>query len=438
MKAPLARSRLSLVPLAVLALAARAAAESYPWMASMPSPETPVEVVYRSECAGCHGEKGDGKGIADPDMLPPPRDFTRGKFKLRSSDPRQPPSIEELAETITRGMPGTAMLSFRFLPDQTRRELARYILSFSGTVPGDAEGAIPLPKPPSRTAELIAKGAKLYVELGCPACHGAQGRGDGPAAPSLRDEWGHRNPARDLAGEPFRAGHSDRAIYSVLTLGMPGTPMPGYAEASSELDRWAVVAYLQSIRNPPEPPHDPKKLGEQVLEQRACTACHRLGDRGGRVGPPLEASARKLRLSWMRALLVDSRPEPKVLPASSYRMPQPYLEPVEIDALVHTLAARVGRKYPERGAPIEARDAGVGEQLYRNHCARCHSASPGSPPTAPDLLRLDPAFFSSYVRSADFGAHSNLAPELGLEIPLGHNETNALRAFLEQAGGRRP
>ena len=57
---------------------------------------------------------------------------------------------------------------------------------------------VPLPSAPSATNESIELGKKLYEETGCVKCHGTLGRGDGPSAPTLKDDWGH--PIR--AGEP--------------------------------------------------------------------------------------------------------------------------------------------------------------------------------------------------------------------------------------------
>ena len=41
--------------------------------------------LYLKYCSQCHGEKGDGEGYATPHLLPKPRNFTTGKFKVRST-----------------------------------------------------------------------------------------------------------------------------------------------------------------------------------------------------------------------------------------------------------------------------------------------------------------------------------------------------------------
>ena len=41
------------------------------------------KTLYLKYCSQCHGEKGDGEGYATPHLSPRPRDFTKGKFKVR-------------------------------------------------------------------------------------------------------------------------------------------------------------------------------------------------------------------------------------------------------------------------------------------------------------------------------------------------------------------
>src|SRR5206468_1160678 len=41
--------------------------------------------LYLKNCSQCHGEKGDGEGYAAPHLRPRPRNFTTGKFKVRTT-----------------------------------------------------------------------------------------------------------------------------------------------------------------------------------------------------------------------------------------------------------------------------------------------------------------------------------------------------------------
>src|SRR5215510_1186221 len=43
------------------------------------------KALYLKNCSQCHGEKGDGEGYATPHLSPQPRNFTTGKFKVRTT-----------------------------------------------------------------------------------------------------------------------------------------------------------------------------------------------------------------------------------------------------------------------------------------------------------------------------------------------------------------
>src|SRR5438067_10355625 len=66
--------------------------------------------VYDHACASCHGKDGRGDGPAafsiNKYRSPRPRDFTRGRFKLRSTPSGQLPTDDDLLRTVERGIPG--------------------------------------------------------------------------------------------------------------------------------------------------------------------------------------------------------------------------------------------------------------------------------------------------------------------------------------------
>src|SRR5262249_61572996 len=84
--------------------------------------------LYIQQCSGCHGERGNGTGPAAEFLDPRPRDFTKRLFKLRSTPTGQPPTTDDVLRTIERGIPGTAMPSFKFLPPEDRRRIAAHVL----------------------------------------------------------------------------------------------------------------------------------------------------------------------------------------------------------------------------------------------------------------------------------------------------------------------
>src|SRR5690349_12125065 len=65
--------------------------------------------LYLHYCSQCHGEKGDGEGYAAAHLRPRPRNFTTGKFKIRTTPTGALPTHQDLINVIRRGMPYTSM-----------------------------------------------------------------------------------------------------------------------------------------------------------------------------------------------------------------------------------------------------------------------------------------------------------------------------------------
>ena len=98
------------------------------------------------------------------------------------------------------------------------------------------------------TKESIELGKKLYEETGCVKCHGTLGRGDGPSAPTLMDDWGHPIRAADLAQSwTFRGGSSREDIFRTMSTGFNGTPMPSFLDALTPEQRWAITDFIVSL-----------------------------------------------------------------------------------------------------------------------------------------------------------------------------------------------
>src|SRR5258708_18552689 len=76
---------------------------------------------------------------------------------------------------------------------------------------------------------LMGRGAELF-NINCTACHGADGKGDGPVAPFLKN----KKPA-DLTS-PGVQFLSDGAVFMVITNGMPNA-MPPLNENLTVLER---------------------------------------------------------------------------------------------------------------------------------------------------------------------------------------------------------
>jgi len=206
--------------------------------------------LYGQYCAQCHGADGDGEGYAASHLLPRPRDFTAGQFKVRTTPSGSLPTHQDLVDIIRRGMPYTSMPAWSSLSDRQVSDLAEYVKTFSGDFsnPDNTLPAVALPNAPSVTEESVERGKQLYEETGCVRCHGTLGRGDGPSAPTLTDDAGRPIDAADLTQSwTFRGGSSREDIFRTMTTGFSGTPMPSFDEALDVEQRWAITDFIASL-----------------------------------------------------------------------------------------------------------------------------------------------------------------------------------------------
>lgn len=212
------------------------------------------DVLYTTHCATCHGADGKGEGAAARYLFPKPRDFSLGKYKIRSTPTGQLPTDDDLLGVITNGMPGSAMPAFGFLSVAERASLVAFVKGLAKTQDGKSLWEVrgkPVPvtvgAQPAVTRELVALGAGAYRKMNCAACHGMGGEGDGPSAKTLRDDWGYPAPPNDFTRGIYKGGGTDKDIYLRFTTGMSGTPMPSFASELSDEERWALVAYVKSL-----------------------------------------------------------------------------------------------------------------------------------------------------------------------------------------------
>jgi DMSO reductase family type II enzyme heme b subunit len=209
--------------------------------------------VFERRCKQCHGEKGEGDGRVSKNVYPPPRDFTWGLFKYKTSPGDQPPRDEDLLRTVNDGFGEASMPPWRdVMTEKEKWDVIAYEKGFSDIF--DSE------KPPDEidygkevpfSEQSAAKGRELFLKAGCPECHGENGKGDG--IKKLKDAWGTRIWARNLTKPwTYNAGSGRKNIFARITVGIPGTPMPSFADKISEKyltdeERWHVVNYVTSI-----------------------------------------------------------------------------------------------------------------------------------------------------------------------------------------------
>jgi mono/diheme cytochrome c family protein len=205
------------------------------------------QALYHARCIACHGEKGDGRGVLAAKLTPPPTDFTRGVFKLRSTPSGSLPSDADLFRTLTRGMHGTAMQPWRRLDERERWALVGQLESFSPRFRQEPRPQpIAVPIAPREIKDLRDQGEILYIRYGCGRCHGDTGEGNGPAQEAFRRDPTRKVQIRNFTRGRFIRGAEMEDLYLTLKVGIEGTPMIPYTNLKDD-ELWALAAYVRLL-----------------------------------------------------------------------------------------------------------------------------------------------------------------------------------------------
>ena len=197
--------------------------------------------IYITNCALCHGDLLDGKGLYSQSFNPPPANFLHPKSILSRS---QSYSYWRIIKG-GRGMPesynpwDSAMPAWeKVLKEDEVWKVIHYIYSKAEEISKPSIQNISTPS--------IKNGQKLY-EDNCSICHGDNGGGDGPGA-KISSPF----PRNFIKGHikfrstPFGKIPTDEDLFKAITNGSNGTTMPSWKHLS-ENDRHSLVLYLKSL-----------------------------------------------------------------------------------------------------------------------------------------------------------------------------------------------
>ena len=149
---------------------------------------------------------------------------------------------------------------------------------------------------PFTSASDVEAGSRMYRSH-CAVCHGINGEG---------------GRGVELTTGVFRHGSADRDLYNTISVGIPGTEMPGIFFNGRQM--WQLVAFVRSLsagRASEQAPGDPAK-GRSVYDANGCAGCHRVSGEGGRMGPDLTDIGGMRSLGHLQEAVL--RPNDSVLP----------------------------------------------------------------------------------------------------------------------------
>ena len=132
--------------------------------------------------------------------------------------------------------------------------------SLRADLPGDAGVArgqlrrFPVPEQTGRAApsgsrqESVAVARTRHLSGACAACHGNDGRGDGPIAAQLVGP-----PVGNLTDNEWKHGDRPEQVLAVIGQGVPNTRMDGWSRVLDPPELKAVAAYVYYLAKQPVP-----------------------------------------------------------------------------------------------------------------------------------------------------------------------------------------
>jgi mono/diheme cytochrome c family protein len=265
------------------------------------------KLVYDKYCVECHGTSGKGDGPASHILTPRPRDFTLGRYKIRSTETGSIPTDEDVLRSVQKGLYGSAMPGWETLLSETDiRDVVVYVKTLSSRFASETPRPITVPARVPTSPQSVSGGLEVYTKLQCGKCHGTDGRGTGAIATTFEDDWRQPLRATDLT-EPwtFHGGPGAQDVYLRFTAGMSGTPMPSFKDSATDAEMWDLANYVVSLARKPvwqmnaeevtafyaqqaaEAKANPVKRGQYLVETMGCTVCHSPVDVDRRMIPGL-------------------------------------------------------------------------------------------------------------------------------------------------------
>jgi putative heme-binding domain-containing protein len=158
-----------------------------------------------------------------------------------------------------------------------------------GRQPRPAPANLPETNPFTSPADVEA-GRKLYQGR-CGHCHGLDGEGGRGSA---------------LNTGTLRHGSSDREIFLVIRMGVPGTEMPG-AFNLPDHEIWRMVGHVKRLNRQggSDPVTGDAVAGAAVYRKLACATCHTIDGEGGFLGPDLTDVGAKRAARHLRESIVN-------------------------------------------------------------------------------------------------------------------------------------
>lgn len=224
-----------------------------------------------------------------------------------------------------------------------------------------------------KATPTVNKGRQLFIEKNCYGCHRIEGISNGTLGPDLSDvgkKWKVDYLYESIVDPRANSQTSFMPKFNLtddevkaLTVFLKSRRGFNYAETT--LDRYRATLNKEEstpvvpvANNAPTTPvsNDPVARGGQLVNERACVACHKLGDQDGGIAPDLSFQGLLKEEKWVIAHFKD----PRALVPDSI-MPTFGFSDADYQSMATFLMNQ--KKVPSINNP---------QEIYQNLCLRCH------------------------------------------------------------------
>jgi mono/diheme cytochrome c family protein len=340
---------------------------------SMPASHTPIPPRHESKplsgkrlygmfCKSCHGERGQGSTVRDPEavaLVERPQELMVPS--LNNPDTLAVMSDDYLRSIVEHGRSGTNMIAWTeptgggLLPEEVERIVA-FVRSWENDPPALASIS---------SSRGNARLGRALFRTRCTGCHGQNGKG---------------GIGVSLNSPSFLAVASDGFLAQTIVEGRRNTAMPSWKQLSvDEIND--ILAYIRSwelepaksepvlarLRQEATPTLDTMALGHSLYRMN-CATCHG-NDGEGALGPSLNTNEflSLVEDEYLFTAIVMGRPDTAM---PSWR----HLSADDVADLIHYLRGWNGRQQRELESYTAHGDWERGESIFTGVCAGCHGS----------------------------------------------------------------
>jgi len=182
-----------------------------------------AEVIYRDNCAICHGDNGDANTRAQSGLRPPPRNFTTASSAIDLSR-------ERMINSVAHGRPGTGMMAHKDRFSEAEIEaVVDYI----------RDNFMMKAQQSDNSLTTHVKGETTYVKY-CSVCHGDKGN------TAIWAKSGLNPQPRDFGSAQSKAELTRERMINSVANGRPGTAMMPHSGRLTGQEIVEVVDYIRA------------------------------------------------------------------------------------------------------------------------------------------------------------------------------------------------